>query len=694
MPTPIGPPQRTKLLAPVSISGRLAFVQVSTASGKGTGCAVRAPCYPTAAVLQVTLAKHASTRDRAGALGISSVLGKRGLKGRRFAIAALAAALAGIASAALADVPKATVDGDLDKALRQEIQRAIGTSKTRPDSSFDARQRAADATGDAIAVLRSEGYYGYTVEPDVTDLDGFPQPMIHIQTGPRFAIKAPGVTWVGPPPVDTAAKAGQDAILLTPGGPGRAADVVAAEGRIVAAIEKQGYADAAAQPRTVIVDHADHSLQPTFKIASGDLVRLDGVTVITDGRTNPAWVRGLAPWKHGDVYTPKAVAELERRLTDVGVYDQITVALAPKDKAVDGYRPVIVSLADRPPHTLELGAGFSTTGGKTVNTNNLEGGADFSTAEGSGADGKLIWYNRLHRADTLTLSARLYNIQQKLDLELDLPHWRRPRQTLKIGGGLFGDRTDAFNDYGGGARVEIERRYSQWSYLSLGAAADYVTTTEKTAVNSQALPVGEKLHLFIPSVLGAFAIDKSDDLLNPTHGWRLDMRGEPTLVTGDRSLTYLKLQGEASAYLPLGRDARTVLAGRIHVGSIVGGRIPDVPTDRRFFAGGGGSVRGYGYQAVGPRLSDNTPEGGLSLVETSFEVRQKLTGRWGLVGFVDAGSVGATSTPDFKAMSVGVGVGVRYDLGFGPIRLDVAAPLKRRKGDGPFQIYISIGQAF
>ncbi len=616
------------------------------------------------------------------------------MKGRRLAIAAWSAALLGLsASSAAAEEPKATIDGDLDKALRQQIQRAVGTSKTRPDSSFDARQRASDAVDEIIAVLRSEGYYGYTVEPDVADGEP-PQPVVHIQTGPRFLIQAPGVEWVGAAPVADAAKAGADSVKLTPGAPGRAADVVAAEGRVVAAIETRGYADAVAQPRVVIVDHADHSLRPTFKIAAGDLVRLDGVTVITDGRTNPAWVRGLAPWKHGDVYTPRAVAELERRLSDVGVYDQVAVSLAPKDKSVDGLRPVIVSLADRPPHTLELGAGFSTTGGTTINTNNLQGGADFSTTQGSGVDGKLIWYNRLHKADTLTLSAKVYTIQQKLDLELDLPHWRRPRQTLKLGAALFGDRTDAFNDYGGGARLEIERRYSRTSYVSLGAAADYLTTTEKTAVNPQALPVGERLKLFIPSILAAFAVDKSNDLLNPTHGWRLDMRAEPTVVTGDRKLTYLKLQGEATAYLPLGRDAGTVLAARVHVGSIMGGRLPDVPTNRRFFAGGGGSVRGYAYQAVGPRLSDNTPQGGLSLVETSFEVRQRVTGRWGIVGFVDAGSVGATTAPDFQHMRAGVGVGVRYDLGFGPIRLDVATPIRRRKGDAAFQLYISIGQSF
>ena len=136
------------------------------------------------------------------------------------------------------------------------------------------------------------------------------------------------------------------------------------------------------------------------------------------------------------------------------------------------------------------------------------------------------------------------------------------------------------------------------------------------------------------------------------------------------------------------------LAARVKVGSIVGGSLPGVPADRRFYAGGGGSVRGYSYQGVGPRLSDNTPVGGLSVTEASIEARQPVTSRLGLVVFADAGSLGATSTPGYDNIAVGVGAGVRYDLGFGPLRLDIATPLNPQRGDSPVQVYISIGQAF
>ena len=130
------------------------------------------------------------------------------------------------------------------------------------------------------------------------------------------------------------------------------------------------------------------------------------------------------------------------------------------------------------------------------------------------------------------------------------------------------------------------------------------------------------------------------------------------------------------------------------MGTLVNGALADIPAPQRYYAGGGGSVRGFGYQEVGPRLADNTPEGGLSLVESSLELRHELREAWGVAVFVDAGEVGRQQVPSFGDLSVGAGIGVRYNLGFGPLRVDIATPVTDRKGAAPFQIYISIGQAF
>lgn len=613
------------------------------------------------------------------------------LRRPRCGLAALCTAiLVCLAAEASAAEPKAVVEGIADKALRAELARAIGEVKTKSQSAFEARRRAREAAVDAVALLRSEGYYLPTVEP-AASADEPPRAIVRIQTGPRFRIAQPAVHWRAAQPDPKASAAALSALALAAGTPGRAADILAAEGRAVAAVQKLGYADARAAPREVVVDDADLTVRPTFQIAAGGLVRLGDVEVITKGRTNPAWVRGLVSWRKGDIYDPAKVAKLERRLLDVGVYQSVTVALAPADKTVEGLRPVIVDVADRRRNTIELGAGYSTAPLYYTEVGALSGDLD---GQGSGVDGKWITYNRLGLGDTLTLTGQVYDIQQKLDLGLDLPGWGRPDQILKVGGGYTADETPAFSDSDVGVRLIVERDFTKTTFITYGGALDYTGTREESAVNLEAIPVGENLRLFIVTGVAGFGLDRSNDILNPTRGWRVQVRLEPTFITGDETLGYLKAVAQASAYQPLDSSSATVLAERLRLGSILGGELPGVPAERRFYAGGGGSVRGYAYQDVGPQLENGTPAGGLSLLESSFEVRRRITDQWGVVAFVDAGSVGETPAPVVKGLSTGVGVGVRYNLGFGPFRFDIATPIDPRKGDGPIQVYVSIGQSF
>jgi translocation and assembly module TamA len=574
---------------------------------------------------------------------------------------------------AVAAPPRAVqVRGPLDKSLRGEIEQAIGRLAAAPKSRIEARRRANEAGETAIAVLRSEGYYDYKVEPDIGEGDT-PQPFITVTPGPRTKIAAATIQWIGDAPAPDAQKKAETAMKLPVGQPGRASDVLAAEGRIVAALHEQGYADAAAQPREVVVDHADASMQPTFKIASGHLVRLGAIKVETSGRTHPGWVTALAPWRAGQAYRPTYVAELERRLRDTGVYDEVTVSLAPAAETQDGERPVVVSLADRPKGALELGASYA-------------------TSEGVGVDSRWLLYNLFGRADTLTNTFRIADIDSRLQTELALPDWRKTDQTLTLTAALYRDNTPAYDTDGVIVSADQIRRWGKLSFFTLGVSVDTTNTTDKEAANF--ISLNHQRMLVTPGLLAGFEVDHSNDPLNPTSGWRVDAQVEPKFSFGDGSIAYVKASGQASAYMPLNADASTVIAARFKLGTILGGNIPLIPAQERLYAGGGGSVRGFGYQEVGPRYADNTPEGGLSLVEGSVEVRQKITERWGVVAFVDAGTVATQVTPDFREPEVGAGVGVRYDLGFGPIRLDVAMPVTRRSGDAPVQLYISIGQSF
>jgi translocation and assembly module TamA len=590
------------------------------------------------------------------------------------AIAATAVLCAQLqADPAEAAEPRANVDGELPKQLEEQIVTAIGETDRPVLNRFESRRRAREAAEAAIAVLRSEGYYAYEVEPLVGEGDA-PQPVVRVAPGRRFNLQGAGVDWLGAPPPAEVAQAGIAAMGLPDGEPGRAADVLAAEGRVVAVVQQRGYADVAAEPREVIVDHADYSVRPTFKIVAGQLVRLNGLDMPRGGRTSRRWLMNLTPWRPGDVYDPEDVAELERRLLDTGAYDSVTVSLAPKEKTTpEGLRPVIVNLADRERRTIEAGASYATT-------------------EGLGVEVKWTRYNRLRRADSLTITGRLSQRDSRLGAEVAFPHWRRPNYTLRLGGAGYRVQTDAYDETGAGVRADITRRKgaSATSYLTVGASLDFSRTdeTRETTLTSRGRDV------ITAGLLGDIAIDRSNDPLNPTRGWRVSGRAEPTMLLGDVNRPYLKLVTQGSYYLPLASEGRTVVAARARAGLIVGGAIPEVPASRRFYAGGGGSVRGYSYQAVGPRLADNTPQGGLSLLEASLEVRQHVTGPWGVVAFVDAGSVGSKELPKGRDLSLGAGLGVRYHLAFAPIRVDLAVPMDRRPGDSAYQIYVSIGQSF
>ena len=574
--------------------------------------------------------------------------------------------------------PKASIEGALDPDLKTEVARAVGDTDRPIENRFEARRRARDAAQDAISVLRSEGYYAYDVEPDVGEGDA-PKAVVRITPGPRFVLGAAHIGWVGAEPDAKARAAAEAALSLKPGQPGRAADVVAAEGRAVAAIRKLGYADVQAQPREVVVDHADHTVSPDYRLAAGAIARLDSIRLESQGRTLPEWLQGLAPWTHGAPYDPDQVAELERRLLDTGVYDSVTVALAPADQlTADGLRPVVVSLSERQKRTLELGASYGTT-------------------EGVGLDAKWTRYNLLGRADTLSFLGRLSNIDSRVEADLSLPHWRTPRQTLTTKAAVYRTQTPAYDQSGVMASADVTHRWGPnatfgltGTYFTWGASIDASRTSEIRI--GTLTPLGRDI--VTVAGLADMALDRSDDPLNPKRGWRITLRTEPTLLTGAGTLPYLKAQGQISAYLPLDPEGRTVLAGRVKLGSLINGSLADVPAPQRYYAGGGGSVRGFGYQQVGPHLADNTPEGGLSLVETSLEVRHELTGAWGIAAFVDAGTIGRTQAPGFADLSVGAGLGVRYNLGFGPLRVDIATPVTSRKGAAPFQIYVSIGQSF
>jgi outer membrane translocation and assembly module TamA len=195
----------------------------------------------------------------------------------------------------------------------------------------------------------------------------------------------------------------------------------------------------------------------------------------------------------------------------------------------------------------------------------------------------------------------------------------------------------------------------------------------------------------IAAIPGQVVFDQSNDLLNPTRGYRLKLNLSPETSVRGAVRPYARTMVEGTFYYPF--NDSLVIAGRARAGAIFGIDRDDLAPSRRYYGGGGGSVRGYGFQRLGPFDPQGNPVGGRSLNEFALEARYRF-GNFGIVPFVDAGNSYESTLPTGKDLRFGAGIGGRFYTNFGPLRVDVATPLNPRPGDGKVALYISIGQAF
>ena len=257
-----------------------------------------------------------------------------------------------------------------------------------------------------------------------------------------------------------------------------------------------------------------------------------------------------------------------------------------------------------------------------------------------------------------------------------------------------GDETPvAYHSRRAEVSLGLERRFDKYLTGSAALSVEKANVVEEANVGSNT-SVQRTQHYALVGVPLSLKLDKSDELLNPTRGYRVQANLVPYQSFSGPSLTFASGRLSGSAYYRLTSSDRYVLAASAAIGSVAGESLADLPADKRLYAGGGGSVRAYGYQLAGPLDINNRPIGGRSSAEFSLEARIKITDTIGIVPFVDAGSVYPSSVPQLNhRIFWGPGLGLRYLLPFGPIH-SMATPAARRRDDSPIQLYISLGQAF
>ena len=550
--------------------------------------------------------------------------------------------------------------------------------------------QGAQARRAAIAsALRSRGYYdsrvtatvaGQPVE-DATALDAIEhQPeaektsfKIDVATGPIYrvvdlAIEGPSDI-VGYPGLD------RSKLTLAPGKPADAAAILATEDEILGQIRDRGYALAGVARKQVLIDHATREAHVTYTVEAGPPARMGPVRFSGTEKIDVVYLQRRVPYEQGDPYKPANVNALRDRLTSLGVFNAVRIKEATKLDA-NGELPVDVSLTDRPPHTIGFGASYETQRGFAVN-------------------GYWMHRNLFGEAESLKLSAEVNHIGQGAipqDLgygfkaDFRKPDWWLKQQDATINAAAVNEIFDAYHRKAVTLTLGLDRIIDPHWRVKMGVYGEA----------SQIQRYGIWGYYQLVGLSAQVILNEANSDVDPTRGYRFTFNATPyaDLTHNGDLFAILKLVG--TAYADISGDGRSVLAGRAAFGTIPGGTNANIPFDKLFYAGGGGSVRGFAYQSAGPRDAFNNPLGGASLVEASLEFRQRIGKSFGAVAFVDAGSAYTDTMPNFSQVAprLGAGVGVRYYTDFGPARLDLGVPLNKRDGDAPFGIYVSIGQAF
>lgn len=586
-----------------------------------------------------------------------------------------------------------TIEGLDTLDLRDEFD-SLSTLREGKGRAENAAQVAARAREDeqlALRLMRSIGYYDGSVTSTIEQNpanSGNLNVVLTATPGGRYRLGEINVV------ADETVPAGlvRSELALKEGEPIDAARVQGAEANVALKLPQQGYPFAEVGQRDILLDEARLIGDYTLPVTTGPRSTFGSIVTEGDDVFDIDHLNVFPRFRTGELYDARRIDDMRDALIATGLFS--TVSVEPQrtgEPGPDGTEQVnlLVRQNEGPARTLSAEGGFAAGQGLRLEGawthrnifppegalifNGIAGtqeqglGATFRRSNAGRRDRTVSLRAQASRSDYEAFEAFTGTLAGRISYD-STPIWQK-RFTYYYGFELVGTNEDRF-DFDLGERVRD-------TYF-IGA-----------------------LPLF-----GGF--DTSDDLLNPTRGYRLKLNLSPEVSLQGNATPYVRAMVEATAYYPVSDDL--VIAGRARAGSIAGIGRDDLAPSRRYYAGGGGSVRGFGFQQLGPRTLEPNPDfdpenpddadeflrrpvGGRSLNEFAIEARYRF-GNFGIVPFIDAGQVYDSTLPRLSNIRFGAGIGGRFYTNFGPMRVDVATPINRQPGESLVNLYISIGQAF
>jgi len=572
---------------------------------------------------------------------------------------------------------------DAPKQLVNELRAASSLLSDAPTPATNTATLLARSTGDYrafIATLYAAGYYAGDISIQINGVEVSDIPFtrklprhssiaVSISTGPLFQF---GNISIAPFPTSVTDRDSPTQITgLVTGAPALAGLIGDTTNLSIEAWRQEGHALAKIESRAVTADHMSENLNVDITIKPGPAVRYGSVSVSGNDAVDSDFLRFMANLPEGKMFDPDDLSAARLRLMRLGALQSVHIDEAGSALSDDSL-PLGLEVRELAPRRIGIGA---------------------TVASGEGLGVSAYWIHR-----------NLFNKAERLRFDATV-------------GGISGNSGLGTLDYSLGAKFTKPGIWTPDTNLTTSVTVAQTRIGDIEADNFDLL-IG--LTHMLPNVeLGASAFvslsetrdsqgtrnfqfagvkteaiwDSRNSTLNATDGFYLSASLSPLL-----EFTYdnrgLHSEVEARGYRSISDDDRYVLAGRTYVSNLVGLPIAEAPNSLLFFSGGGTSVRGYDYQSRGV-LVDGNFSGGLSKVTLNAELRAKVTETIGVTAFFDVGTVGSEPWPTgADSWHRGAGIGLRYQTGFGPLRLDIARGLDRVGGDPEVGIYIGLGQAF
>jgi len=438
-------------------------------------------------------------------------------------------------------------------------------------------------------------------------------------------------------------------------------------------LRDHGYPSAEMSEPEGEIDRTEKRLHIIFQAVPGTRGTFGKAKISGLKNLDPQFVRNRIVWQEGELFDERKMEKTRRKLMGTGLFSAVEIKSDEETGKTEETTPIGIQAIEGPPRT--IGAGLK-----------------YATTEGIG--GQAFWSHKniFGGGEGLNTLVRISPRVSKAKIDLDIPDVFAPEQHLRNELSATRDQNRAYTSRSFDAGVRLEHPFTDTLKGSVGVIGE-VGRVKRSGVD------------YLNRLLGfpvEVQVDATNDLIDPTKGGRLATQVTPYLGRSGHDSRLLIATAKGSYYLRVLKSDAIILAGWAHGGVIATSAFDNIAPNKRFYAGGAGSVRAYGYKLLGPLDVYRVPLGGRSILEYGIEGRFKATETIGFVLFAEAGSLSTTASPNMnnQALLWGIGTGIRYYTAIGPIRVDVARPMKRRRDtsgkyiDSGYQFYLSVGQAF